>query len=107
MAFKDIRKSRKWLSPHEIRIIIGFLLIIAALLALNVYLARTVVGGEWLMMRWNAVRSFLGLQVDRSVGLKGWRTMPDGESVILRPVPNIYGGEIAHSIQQRFVPIRR
>ena len=100
MAFKDIRKSRKWLSPHEIRIIIGFLLIIAALLALNVYLARTVVGGEWLMMRWNAVRSFLGLQVDRSVGLKGWRTMPDGESVILRPVPNIYGGEIAHSIQQ-------
>jgi len=100
MAFKDIRKSRKWLSPHEIRIIIGFLLIFAALLALNVYLARTVVGGEWLMMRWNAVRSFLGLQVDRSVGLKGWRTMPDGESVILRPVPNIYGGEIAHSIQQ-------
>jgi hypothetical protein len=100
MAFKDIRKSRKWLSPHEIRIIIGFLLIIAALLALNVYLARTVVGGEWLMMRWNAVRSFLGLQVDRSVGLKGWRTMPDGESVILRPEPNIYGGEIAHSIQQ-------
>lgn len=100
MAFKDIRKSRKWLSPHEIRIIIGFLLIIAALLALNVYLAHTVVGGEWLMMRWNAVRSFLGLQVDRSVGLKGWRTMPDGESVILRPVPNIYGGEIAHSIQQ-------
>jgi len=100
MAFKDIRKSRKWLSPHEIRIIIGFLLIFAALLALNVYLARTVVGGEWLMMRWNAVRSFLGLQVDRSMGLKGWRTMPDGESVILRPVPNIYGGEIAHSIQQ-------
>jgi hypothetical protein len=100
MAFKDIRKSRKWLSPHEIRIIIGFLLIFAALLALNVYLARTVVGGEWLMMRWNAVRSFLGLQVDRSVGLKGWRNMSDGESVILRPVPNIYGGEIAHSIQQ-------
>jgi hypothetical protein len=100
MAFKDIRKSRKWLSPHEIRIIIVFLLIITALLALNVYLARTVVGGEWLMMRWDAVRSFLGLQVDRSVGLKGWRTMPDGESVILRPEPNIYGGEIARSIQR-------
>jgi hypothetical protein len=100
MAFKDIRKSRKWLSPQEIRIIVVFLLILTALLALNVYLARTVVGGEWLMMRWNALRSFLGLQVDISVGVKGWRSMPDGEALILRSKPNIYGGEIAHPIQQ-------
>jgi hypothetical protein len=52
------------------------------------------------MMRWNALRSFLGLQVDISVGVKGWRSMPDGEALILRPKPNIYGGEIAHPIQQ-------
>jgi hypothetical protein len=106
MAFKDIRKSRKWLSSQEIRIIVVFLLLISALLVVNVYLARTVVGGEWLMMRWNAVRSFLGLQIDRNVGFKAWRAMtpghaaPPGESVILRPKPNIYGGGIAHPIQE-------
>ncbi len=106
MAFKDIRKSRKWLSPDEIRIIVIFLLVLAAMLALNLYLARTVVGGEWLMMRWNAVRSFLGLQIDTGVGLKAWRAMttghaaPPGEINILRPQPNIYGGSIAHPIQE-------
>lgn len=100
MAFKDIRKSRRWISPQEIRIIVIFLLLLAALLALNVYLARTVAGGEWLLMRWNAVRSFLGMQQDISVGSKGWRSMPDGLAEILRPQPNIYGGEIAHRVQQ-------
>jgi hypothetical protein len=107
MAFKDIRKSRKWLSLQEIRIIVVLLLFISALLALNVYLARTVVGGEWLLMRWNAVRSFLGLQIDKNVGFKAWRAMtpahasPPGETVILRPTPNIYGGEIARSVQEQ------
>jgi hypothetical protein len=106
MAFKDIRKSRKWLSPQEIRIIVVFLLVILALMALNVYLARTLVGGEWLLMRWNAVRSFLSLQIDTNVGFKAWRAMspghtaPPGETVVLRPKPNIYGGSIARSIQQ-------
>jgi hypothetical protein len=105
MAFKDIRKSRQWLSPNEIRIIVIFLLIISALLALNLYVARTVVGGEWLLMRWNAVRSFLGLQVDRSVGFKAWRAMtpghgaPPGDVSILRPQPNIYGGGPARPVQ--------
>jgi hypothetical protein len=76
------------------------------LLALNVYLARTVVGGEWLLMRWNADRSFLGLQIDKSVGVKAWRamtpahTLPPGETVILRPEPNIYAGGIARPIQE-------
>lgn len=100
MAFKDIRKSRRWLSPQEIRIIVIFLLVLSALLALNVYLARTLTGGEWLLMRWNAVRSYLGLQLDTSVGLKGWRSMPDGPAVLLRPQSNIYGGSIAHPVQK-------
>jgi hypothetical protein len=106
MAFKDIRKTRQWLSPNEIRIIVVFLLIISAMLALNVYLARTVVGGEWLLMRWSAARSFLGLQIDRSVGFKAWRTMtaghaaPPGEVAILRTKPNVYGGGIAQAIQE-------
>src|SRR5512139_2868250 len=106
MAFKDIRKSRQWLSPNEIRIIVIFLLLLAAMLALNIYLARTVVGGEWLMMRWNAVRSFLGLQIDQSVGFKASRAMtpghaaPPGEITVFRPKVNIYGGGIARPIQE-------
>ena len=100
MAFKDIRKSRKWLSPEEIRIIVFLGLLLAALLALNVYLARTQPGGEWLFMRWNGVRSFLGLQADVALGQKGWRLMPDGEAVILEELPEIYGGEIARRVQQ-------
>jgi hypothetical protein len=106
MAFKDIRKSRPWLSPQEIRIIVILLLLIAALLALNVYVARTAVGGEWLLMRWNAVRTFLGFQIDKNVGVKAWRVMPSeptaypGEISILRPKPDIYGGGIARPIQE-------
>ncbi|MGE5377210.1 MAG: hypothetical protein ACM3XO_19315 [Bacteroidota bacterium] len=108
MAFKDIRKSRKWLSPQEIRIIAAFLIFLAALLALNLYLANTVTGGEWLLMRWNVVRSFMGLDVDTSVGVKGWRSISEGEAVTQKPSkaviqrqkPDIYGGSIAHRIQQ-------
>ena len=108
MAFKDIRKSRKWLSPQEIRIIAAFLILLSALLALNLYLANTVTGGEWLLMRWNAMRTYLGLQVDTSVGLIGWRVMPESlaasqipeKAVIQKQQPDIYGGTIAHRVQQ-------
>jgi len=106
MAFKDIRKSRRWLSAQEIRIIFVFLLILAALLAANIYLARTTPGGEWLLIRWNAGRAFLGLQQDVTVGLKGWRTLSSdrsikpGDVVIQRIQPDIYGGAIAHRVQQ-------
>ena len=100
MAFKDIRRSRKWLSPEEIRILVFLGLLLAALLALNIYLARTLPGGEWLLMRWNGVRSVLGLQADVSLGQKGWRLMPDGEAVILEEQPEIYGGDIARRVQQ-------
>lgn len=59
MAFKDIRKSRKWLSAEEIRIIVVLLILLSALLALNLYLARTLPAGEWLYLRWSGVRAFL------------------------------------------------
>ena len=100
MAFKDIRKSRRWLSSEEIRIIIIFIFILLLLLAANFSLAGTTQGGEWLLIRWNAARSFLGLENDISVGFKGWRTMPDGKVVIQRPQPEIYGGKIARRVQQ-------
>ncbi|HJS20621.1 MAG TPA: hypothetical protein VJ785_17880 [Anaerolineales bacterium] len=100
MAFKDIRKSRKWLSPQEIRIIAAFLIILVALLALNVYLARTLPGGEWLFMRWNAVHAFLGEGAETSGGLRGWRSMPEGDAVLQEAESNIYGGSIARRVQQ-------
>jgi hypothetical protein len=59
MAFKDIRKSRKWMSAEEIRIIVALLLLLSALLALNLYLARTLPAGEWLYLRWSGARAFL------------------------------------------------
>lgn len=59
MAFKDIRKSRKWMSAEEIRILVVLLLLLAALLALNLYLARTLPAGEWLYLRWSGARAFL------------------------------------------------
>jgi hypothetical protein len=59
MAFQDIRKSRKRLSAEEIRIIALFLVVLAALLTLNLYLARSLPAGEWLFLRWNGARAFL------------------------------------------------
>jgi hypothetical protein len=60
MSFPDIRRrSRKWLSIEEIRFLILLLIFILALLALNLYLARTLPGGEWLYLRWSGARAFL------------------------------------------------
>ncbi|MEO8356313.1 MAG: hypothetical protein ABI621_10380 [Chloroflexota bacterium] len=64
MAFKDIRKSRKWLSPEEIRILVVLLIILSAALALNIYLARVLPAGEWLYLRWSGVRAFLFEQIE-------------------------------------------
>lgn len=64
MSFQDIRKTRKWLSAEEIRLL-GFILIgLAVLLAINVALARILPGGEWLYLRWNGARAFLFEQVE-------------------------------------------
>ena len=60
MAFPDIRRrSRKWLSVEEIRFLILLLIFILAMLAFNMYLARTLPGGEWLYLRWSGARAFL------------------------------------------------
>jgi len=59
MSFQDIRKSRKWLSVEEIRLLIVVLIFLAGLLALNIYLARILPGGEWLFLRWSGARAFL------------------------------------------------
>lgn len=59
MSFQDIRKSRKWLSAEEIRLLALLLLILAGLLALNIALARILPGGEWFFLRWSGARTFL------------------------------------------------
>jgi hypothetical protein len=59
MAFKDIRKSRKLLSIEEIRLLLLALMLLAGLLALNMYLARALPGGELFFQRWSGARAFL------------------------------------------------
>src|SRR5215211_2024804 len=98
MAFQDIRKSRKRLRPEEIRIVALFAIVFAALLALNVYLTRTLPGGEWLYQRWEGVHAFLGL--DAALGLKFARTMPDGKTELLVTHVEPYGSEVGQSVQQ-------
>jgi len=58
MAFQDIRKSRKILTPADIGFILIGVILIGALLALNIYLSRTLQGGEWLYLRWSGARAF-------------------------------------------------
>ncbi len=98
MAFQDIRKSRKRLRPEEIRIVALFVIVLAGLLALNIYLARILPGGEWLYQRWEGVHAFLGL--DAAPGLKFARTMPDGKTELLVTHAEPYGSDVGQSVQQ-------
>ena len=59
MAFRDIRKSRKLLSIEEVRFLLLIVVLAAGLLALNLYLARTLPGGEQFFQRWSGARAFL------------------------------------------------
>ena len=58
MAFQDIRKSRKLFSATDVGVILGAIVLIVALLKLDIYLAHTLDGGEWLFQRWSGVRAF-------------------------------------------------
>ncbi len=100
MAFRDIRKSRKWLSTQEIGIIAVLIIVLSALLALNIYLARTLPGGEWLYLRWNSVRTFLSESFGGEKGSKFGRVMPEGASVLFVTPLDLYGTTIARSVQQ-------
>lgn len=59
MAFRDIRKSRKWLSAEEVRFLALIFIILAGLFIANLTLARTLPGGEWVFQRWSGARAFL------------------------------------------------
>ncbi len=59
MAFRDIRKSRRRLSPQEAGLLLLALALLAGLLALNISLAQTLPGGEQFFLRWSGARGFL------------------------------------------------
>jgi hypothetical protein len=59
MAFRDIRKSRKWLSAEEIRFLLLILIVLVGVFIANLTLARTLPGGEWVFLRWSGARAFL------------------------------------------------
>jgi hypothetical protein len=64
MAFQDIRKSRKWLSAEEIRLLTLLLFLLIGLLVGNIALARVLPGGEWIFLRWSGARAFLVEEIE-------------------------------------------
>src|SRR4026208_1994996 len=80
MAFKDIRKSRKWLSAEEIRLLALLLFIFIAVLAANIAIARTLPGGEWFYLRWSGARAFLIEKIE-----------PYGTEISQRVQDTVYG----------------
>src|SRR5215208_305774 len=100
MAFKDIRKSRKWLSLQEIRILAALLIALSGFLALNLYAARILPGGEWFYLRWSGARAFLGQFLDPIPGSKLGRTMPDGVPILLVRPTGPYTTAVAQRVQQ-------
>jgi len=100
MAFKDIRKSRKWLSVEEIRLLALLIFIVVVVLAANIAMARVLPGGEWFFLRWSGARAYLIEQIDASRGVKGGRIMPEGAAILLVQQVQPYSSEIARQTQQ-------
>jgi hypothetical protein len=100
MAFRDIRKQRKWLRPEEIRLLTLGLIVLGALLAGNIVLARTLPGGEWFFQRWSGARAFLLEVIQSSGGVKGGRIMPDGTLDFINNFTGPYATEIAQRTQE-------
>ncbi|MGZ9235165.1 MAG: hypothetical protein ACXW4E_06540, partial [Anaerolineales bacterium] len=91
MAFRDIRKSRKWLSAEEIRLLALLLIVLAIVVAANIMLARTLPGGEWFFLRWSGARAFLLEKIE-----------PYG-SEIARRTQEVAYGRIAFSSEYPYV----
>jgi hypothetical protein len=100
MAFRDIRKQRKWLSAEEIQLLALGLIALAALLAANVALARALPSGEWFFQRWSGTRAFFSEVLQSSGSIKGGRTMPEGTLDIIRHASGPYTTEIAQRTQE-------
>jgi hypothetical protein len=91
MAFRDIRKSRKWLSAEEIRFLLLILVILSGLFAANLTVARSLPGGEWTFMRWSGARAFLVEKIE-----------PYSSEIARRTQEAAYG-RVAFSSEYRYV----
>src|SRR5215211_2676503 len=100
MAFRDIRKQRKWLSAEEFRLLVLGLIVLGALLAGNIAVARVVPGGEWFFQRWSGARAFLLEILQSSGGVKGGRIMPEGSLDTINNFTGPYTTEIAQRTQE-------
>ena len=100
MAFRDIRKQRKWLSAEEIRFLVIGLLVLGLALAANISLAQILPGGEWFFQRWSGARSFLLAEIGGPGGVKGERLQPEGEPQIFNYAAGPYSTEIAQRTQE-------
>ena len=100
MAFRDIRKSRKWLSAEEIRLLAVGLFILALMLAGNIALAQVLPSGEWFFQRWIGARAVLVEVIEFSGGVKGGRVMPEGTLDLLTNATGPYSTEIAQRTQE-------
>ena len=100
MAFRDIRKSRKWLSAEEIRILTFGLFVLVLMLATNISLARMLPSGEWLFQRWAGARSFLVERIQFTGGIKGGRVMPEATLDQINNSIGPYSTEIAQRTQE-------
>ncbi|HEY3473285.1 MAG TPA: glycosyltransferase 87 family protein [Anaerolineales bacterium] len=99
MAFRDIRKQRRWLSAEEARVIVIGLFVLGLALAANVSLAQRLPGGEWLFLRWSGARAFLAETISADDGLKGGRSMPDAQLTAINRFVGPYSREIAQRTQ--------
>jgi len=86
MAFKDIRKSRKWLSREEIGLLVVVLVILISAFALNNTLAGVLPGGELFFWRWTGARAFLVEKIE-----------PYGPEIAQRVQIIAYNGRFAFS----------
>lgn len=100
MAFRDIRKSRKWLSAEEIRVLALGLFVLTLMLAANISLARMLPSGEWFFQRWAGARSFLLDVIQSTGGVKGGRVMPEGTPDLIESATGPYTTEIAQRTQE-------
>ena len=100
MAFRDLRKSRKWLSAEEIRVLALGLFALTLLLAANISLARMLPSGEWFFQRWAGARAFLVDVMQFTGGVTGGRFMPEGTPDLISDATGPYTTEIAQRTQE-------
>jgi glycosyl transferase family 87 len=59
MAVRNIKRPRQFLTPADIAFILGIIILVGGLFVANMYVAKTLKGGEWLFLRWTAARRYV------------------------------------------------